>query len=429
MNPHISFFHCLFATSAVIILMTTAGFCAARTFTLQPERPSLRSLHEAAFQSSDAPPSASPPQANPKPEASPVVPLTTLEQRRKVRLERLALRPGPPEVPTVSPPRSDNKQGVYLGAANAGRDEFLTSTMDDLAAAGGNALVFDVKGSTVFFASTAPMATQLSLVTPQLDLPHVLDMARARGIYTIGRFVSIKDYGITKKLPATRVLDKEGKRVLSKDWVDPGNETAIDYNMQIICELAASGIDEINLDYIRFSTAEVGALRTYSGQEKADRIEMFLRATRETVDRCGPRTRLGISTYAILGWDYDMNVETLGQDVRRFAPLVDVISPMAYPATFTTNAYYDPAKHPVSRMYYLVYRTLTGYSELLGPEHAHKLRPWIQGYGVAKKDVANEIRAVYDAGLCGFQVWNANNNYEPTYGGMLIAPPKPEICL
>jgi hypothetical protein len=131
------------------------------------------------------------------------------------------------------------------------------------------------------------------------------------------------------------------------------------------------------------TTAAVGALRVFSGQEKADRVEKFVTMAREAIDECGNgSTRLGLSTYAILGWAYDINVATLGQDVVRFAPLVDIISPMAYPATFTSPEYYIPGKSKGSRDYWLVYRTLTGYAELLGPEHQDKIRPWIQGYYV-----------------------------------------------
>jgi len=32
--------------------------------------------------------------------------------------------------------------------------------------------------------------------------------------------------------------------------------------------------------------------------------------------------------------------------------------------------------------------------------------------------VKDQIQAVFDAGLCGFQVWNANNNYQYTYPAM-----------
>jgi len=88
---------------------------------------------------------------------------------------------------------------------------------------------------------------------------------------------------------------------------------------------------------------------------------------------------------------------------------------MAYPSTFAIGAYYDPAKHPRSRMYYLVYQTLKGYAELLGEEHASKLRPWIQGYYITNKDMRDEIDAVYDAGACGFTVWSAGNYYDILY--------------
>lgn len=325
--------------------------------------------------------------------------------------------------------RIDATRGVYVSAASVGRDEFFEKTIDAVVASGGDSLVFDVKGDGVYFHSAAPMAQDIGLVRPVYDLPAIIGKLHEKNIYVIGRFVAIKDAGLTTKKPETRIKHPVTDKVLSWTWVDPSDATAIAYNMEILCELAAAGIDEVNLDYIRFSTADFGALGVFSGQQKADRVETFIRAARETINRCGPKTKLGISTYAILGWDYDINVETLGQDVRRFAPLVDVISPMAYPATFTSEEYYVPGRDPVSRMYWLVYRTLTGYATILGPDESKKLRPWIQGYSVDKHDVGDEIRAVYDAGFCGFQVWNANNNYAQTYAAIKTDTKRPEHCL
>ncbi|MDO8649532.1 MAG: putative glycoside hydrolase [Candidatus Peregrinibacteria bacterium] len=317
--------------------------------------------------------------------------------------------------------------GVYLTGPSVGRRPFLEDTLTALGESNGDAIVFDVKGSFVYFHANAPIAEELNLKRPLYELPDILAFAHERGIYTIGRFIAIKDEGFTTAMPEARMRNPKTGTVLSYNWIDPMHGAAIDYNMQVLCELASSGIDEVNLDYIRFSTADVGALRILSGQEKADRVEVFLRAARDTINRCGPQTKLGISTYAILGWSYQTNLETLGQDVVRFAPLVDIISPMAYPATFAANAYYNPAKHPVSRMYYLVFRTIQGYAELLGPDHAHKLRPWIQGYGVTVKNMQDQMRAVYDAGACGFTVWNANNAYAPTYAAMKTRE-VPERC-
>jgi len=353
-------------------------------------------------------------------------PLTILEKMKQARSERAEARkelamnrePVHAAAPERIAPMTLKQKGVYLTASSVARSTFLDETVEKVKTSNGNAVIFDVKGGGVLYHSGAPMANELGLVRSIYDLPAVIEKLHAEGLEVIGRFVAIKDEAFTAKRPDTRVKHPITGQVLNYTWVDPANDDAIRFNMESMCELAASGIDEINLDYIRFSTAEVGALSVLSGKEKADRVEKFILAARETINRCGPKTRLGLSTYAILGWSYDINVETLGQDVVRFAPLVDVISPMAYPATFAEGHYYNPAVHPRSRMYYLVHRTVTGYRELLGPDHSWKIRPWIQGYGVTTKNMQDQMDAVYDSGSCGYLVWNAGNNYAPTYAAM-----------
>jgi len=310
--------------------------------------------------------------------------------------------------------RMRNAVGVYLTPSSVGRDDFLERTVKDMTAAGGNTLVFDVKGSAVFFDTDAPMAKELGLVKKAYDFPEILAMAKERGIYTIGRFIAVKDAGFTKARPDTMIANPKTGAKIGYEFIDPQNADALEYNRQVLCALAQSGIDEVNLDYIRFSTEQFGALGTYSMDEKSAKITTFVTMARAAIDECGPRTKLGVSTYAILGWDYEKNLATLGQDVANWGDLVDVVSPMAYPATFTTLSYYNPEIHPGSRMYYLVWRTLEGYKELLG-SNAWKLRPWIQGYGVTSKNMTDQMKAVTDAGLCGFTVWNADNAYGVTY--------------
>lgn len=349
-------------------------------------------------------------------------------QRMKTRgIHGSAADVKPPSAVTAPAVNPYNKRGVYLGPPNVKNTDFLDSVIENLKASGGNALVLDVKGSFVYFHTDADLPNHYGTVRPFFEMPAIVQKAHDNGLYVIGRFIAVKDNIITSILPETRVFSPSGK-LLVEDWIDPSNQKAIDYNMSVMCELAKSGIDEVNMDYIRFSTANFGALKVYSAEQKADKVETFIKAARKTIDECGPTTKLGISSYAILGWNYPANVETLGQDVVRFAPLLDVISPMAYPATFTSEGYYVPGKNPGSRMYWLVYRTLTGYQELLGEENKHKLRPWIQGYYVDKQDMKDQMKAVYDAGLCGFQVWNANNNYTYTYPALKDMA-VPENCI
>lgn len=352
-----------------------------------------------------------------------------MERRTKRAMERLKQLLGPdaaagvkirPPSALSEPPKTVyNRSGVYLTSGSIANPDHLDSVIADLKKSNGNAVIFDVKGSRVYFATTSKIASDLNLIKPIEDLPVILKKLHDNGIYAMGRFIAIKDDGFTSAVPEASVRNPNTNAVLSATWIDPSNEYAQQYNMEVLCDLAKSGIDEVNFDYIRFSTENYMALGVYTAQQKADKVFSFIKKARETIDRCGPSTKLGISSYAILGWNYPANLETLGQDVVRFAPYLDVISPMAYPATFSEDGgYWNPAKHGPSRMYWLVKRTLTGYKDLLAEEDKGKIRPWIQGYGVTSQNVKDEIQAVFDAGYCGFQFWNAGNNYDVVYAGM-----------
>lgn len=372
--------------------------------------------------------------------AVPAKPAATLESRaltaaatqappaRSTGFRRFHRAPPDFTLPPPQPERFDAVRGVYL-TANSMRNARYPDTLENLKDVARPAVVFDAKGGGVFFDSSSPLAREWGTVQPMYDLPQVLAEMKAAGIYTIARFVAIKDQTLIELHPEFSVRHPQtGERIVN-NWIDPAHPDAIRYNMEIVCELARAGIDEINFDYIRYSTATPLALSVISPEDKAAAVETFLKAARATIDRCGSRTRLGISTYAILGWNRDINLPTLGQDVARFAPLVDVISPMAYPATFAENAYYSPGKDPGPRSYFLVYRTLQGYREWIGEEQAKKLRPWIQAYGFDAADIEAEIRAVYDAGLCGYQLWSAGNKYAESYKAMKAFTDIPERCV
>jgi hypothetical protein len=331
------------------------------------------------------------------------------------------------EVPAPVPlPALPAEIGVFFTQTSVKNDQYLLETLDRLQKIGGGALVFNVKAGKVFFHSAAPIADDLDLITPVYDLPEVIREAHERGITTIGRFVALKDPNLAQALPETQIRNPKTNRSVGSVWVDGSNPQVLTHNEQILRELAQAGIDEINLDYIRYPTEYAQASIGLTGNEKADHIEAFLKMARRVIDEEGGHTKLGISTYAILGWNFPVNFEPLGQDIARFAPLVDVISPMAYPATFAVGSYYNPARHPRSRMYYLVYRTLTGYAELLG-DQAYKLRPWIQGYGITQKNLKDQIDAVFDSGSCGFTIWNASNEYG-TFMKILGNIERPEHC-
>jgi len=353
--------------------------------------------------------------APPKEEAEEAAAPETKEETRSTTLLAWSIPPlSSSDAPTATG-HPDSTIGVYLtGNSIARSDGFFEQTLDAIMNVPGAAIVIDVKESYVYFDTTSEIAQELHLVREKYDLIEIIKKAKEKGIYTIARYVVAKDENLASLRPDTHIRHPETQRSVGSLWVDPSNATVLEYNEQVLRDVIIAGVDEINLDYIRYPTEYAPSLIGLTGDEKADHVEAFLKMVRENIDELSPETKLGISTYAILGWDFAINFERLGQDIARFAPLVDIISPMAYPASFTNGYYFNPYEDPRSRMYFLVYRTLTGYQDLLG-EDSWKLRPWIQGYRVTPWDMREQMDAVYDAGLCGFTVWSPSNIYRSLY--------------
>ena len=314
------------------------------------------------------------------------------------------------------PSYPDNHIGVYLTALKTGDEAFLRETMKNVQEAGGSAIIFDVKDAYVFFETSSPLAAEFRLLRRKYDIHKVLKLAKENDLYTIARFVALKDQGLARSAPETQIRHPKTGKSVGNVWVDPLHPTVLAYNRELLRDLVATNLlDEINFDYIRYPSEYTPEQVGLTLEEKETHVEGYLRMAREVIEETGAKTKLGISTYAILGWNFDLNNERIAQDFVRFAPFVDTISPMAYPASFAEGAYYDPTIHRGSRMYSLVKRTLEGYKTLLGQEHAWKLRPWIQGYSASIGNIQDEIEAVYDAGACGFTVWSPSNTYAPFY--------------
>lgn len=353
--------------------------------------------------------------------------------QRKVKRSRFLAHKAAPEqrglLDALSPKRPDAFHGIYVAGRAVSNPDIFSKYIDSLTRAHATAIVILVKAGTVYFQTEAPLARQIRSIDPQYELPAVVKAAKDRGLYVIARFVALNDGVLAARHPDAQIKGFKSRRPLNTEWVDGAHPFTLSYNKELIADIARSGIDEINLDYIRSPTDVPMEAIGLTGREKADHIEAFLRMARQTIDTVNPDVKLGISTYAILGWNFPVNFEHLGQDIARFAPLVDVISPMAYPSTFSMEGGYVPQSFKGSRNYYLVYQTLRGYQKLLDGDPEGKLRPWLQGYSMKPEGVRQQIQAVYDAGVCGFTVWNANNNYQESFDAFKRMPERPIECI
>jgi hypothetical protein len=338
--------------------------------------------------------------------------LASVHKEIKKEVQKMALDTRlEPEAPLPSI-FAERKVGVYLHMNNIANSKVFDAEVEKLTKLENAAIVFDVKGSFVYFDSKSALAKKYGLVKPLYDLPQILAELKSAEIYTIARVISLKDDVFANQNLAVRLWNSD-KTNFVPEWVDPTNSEVLGYNREIITEIIVAGIDEINLDFVRYPDKFTSEWIGISGEEKIQNVLDFVKMVRQTIDSESPATILSVNTFAILGWDLEENAAALGQDIQKMAPLVDIIAPMLYPSTFSrgNQKYFLDEK---SFEYSTVFQTLQKYSELLG-EDSVKLRPWIQGYYTTQQQMVDQIEAVYDAGFCGFTIWDIQNDYSESY--------------
>jgi hypothetical protein len=105
----------------------------------------------------------------------------------------------------------------------------------------------------------------------------------------------------------------------------------------------------------------------------------------------------------------------IGQRVMDIGPLVDYLSPMLYPFTFTRgNLGLDaPRAYP----YEVVQRSTQQAAARLPP--GVRVRPWLQAYSYSLAEMLIQRRAAVDSTKAGWMFWNAAGKYNPDLFGPL----------
>ncbi|HWT26544.1 MAG TPA: putative glycoside hydrolase, partial [Mobilitalea sp.] len=150
-------------------------------------------------------------------------------------------------------------KGLYVTGYTAG-----TSKINDLINIADsteiNALVIDVKNDDgrISYAMDSTTAKQIGAVTNGIaDMPALIKQLKEKNIYTIARIVSFKDPLLAEKRQDLALKFSDGS--LYRDskgqcWVNPYKKEVWDYLMEVATQAAAIGFNEIQFDYIRFST-------------------------------------------------------------------------------------------------------------------------------------------------------------------------------
>lgn len=317
-----------------------------------------------------------------------------------------------------------SERGIYITAYTAQSPQRFGYLRKRAKESGLNTLVIDAKEILRKNFLVLVKERQLKPDTKVEASPWLSKLTKelhAEGFIVTARIVVFKDDHLIIARPdlAVRVggglyRDHKGGR-----WADPYADEVRLYNAMIAESAAASGVDEIQFDYIRFP-AEGNALRaTYPENKeklgKVDAICRFLKEVRERVNRYN--VSLALDIFGITAWQSKYDIDNLGQDLKKMAPYLDVLSPMFYPSHF--HAGYDGFSNPGSHPYYFVNTGIKKAKEILSQEST-VLVPWIQGFNMKSPNygtnyILEQIRAGKEAGVEGFLIWNASNNYETAF--------------
>jgi hypothetical protein len=305
-------------------------------------------------------------------------------------------------------------RGVHVSLAVAGSTAHMNQFFN-LTAKGLNTLEIDVKDENgeVGFTNGAPaLAKKIGAARNYYNARELIKRAHAAGIYVIGRVVCFEDPILSHAKPAHAIRTTSGgvwENASGLGWTNEYDPYVWNYLLSVSKAAANMGFDEIQFDYVRFPTdGNVSdAIWPHKVKESyANTIYRFLKTARAALHPLG--VNISANVFGLAAHE-DLNI---GQDPTKIAPLLDAISPMAYPSHYARGTYNltDPDSEPGSTVTFTMgdFRAAISNSKTI-------IRPWLQdfslGHTYTLADVDAQITAAERGGSGGWLLWNADDVY------------------
>lgn len=309
----------------------------------------------------------------------------------------------------------DHVRGVHVtsyAVATSGMFEPIMALADPKV--GMNSIEIDIKDERgeVAFSTPIPLAKESGAHMNIYDPVKVLRRAHEAGLYVIGRIVTFQDGYATGVVPANGVHTRSGglwKNNLGITWLDPTNEAAWDYPIQLAAYAAELGFDEIMFDYVRYPTDGNAADMVFHdpGRSRDDTITSFLKKAASTLKPLGVRVSAAMFGLAATG---DLGI---GQKPGKLRNTLDAVYPMVYPSHFTDGQFgiSKPGDTPGPT----VAAALSDWRRRTNGGSV-QIRPWLQDFtlgGIPYRlpQVQEQIAAADNVGASGWLLWNATCTY------------------
>ncbi|MBO5055565.1 MAG: putative glycoside hydrolase [Lachnospiraceae bacterium] len=347
-------------------------------------------------------------------------------------------------------------KGIFVTGPMAGTDN-MENLIDLVDRTELNAIVMDVKndeGRVVYKMQIPEVEETGAGIRYVQDMEALMEKCKEKDIYMIARVVAFKDPFLAEVKPEWCIHNPDGSVFKDKGglaWLNPYNREVWDYLAAIAQEALNMGFDEVQFDYLRFSTDNgmdnVDLGQEAEGKDRQQIITEFVQYMSEKIHESG-----GVISADVYGMviDSETDQKIVGQNYVELSEYLDYISPMIYPSHYGPYNYNIPV--PDAEPYRLVLTALQSSKKVLagipvttvsGNELQDytaeelaalepmagiraQVRPWLQDFTATwvsghisyeAEEIRAQIQAVYDAGYEEWILWNASNRY--TEDGLL----------
>lgn len=319
-------------------------------------------------------------------------------------------------------------KGIYVSGPVAGIDRMdeLIALVDETEL---NAMVIDIKNDEgrVTYKMQSDKVVEIEAGIRYIpDIETLVQKCKEKNIYLIARIVAFKDPYLAEKCPELAVKTKTGEVFKDKSglaWVNPYNKEVWAYLMEISKEAAKVGFDEIQFDYIRFSTdlksEELDFGPEAENKSKTEIITEFTQYVCEELEAMNVYVSADVYGTII---DNKVDQQIVGQDYVEMASYLDYICPMVYPSHYGNGVYGIDV--PDAEPYRTVNAAMNAAAKELSvlPEEERAInRVWIQSFTATwvnghitygPEQIREQIRGAFDAGYDEWILWNASIKYQ-----------------
>jgi hypothetical protein len=305
-------------------------------------------------------------------------------------------------------------------------------------AAGGNAVVFDIKDSDGTI--NVPFENRLA---PQRkyhainNLPKFVRFLHSLDMHSIARVALFRDDNIAKHHSTLAVQSRSTHTAWTENgklvWADPSRPEVQNYNLALARYVTQSGADEIQFDYVRFPAEgnQKDAQFAFEADPKVHRDDVIANFLKKAYGELHPTGVLvSLDVFGVMAWQRQVDTNHTGQDIVKMAKYCDVLSPMIYPSHFFGM---DDYAHPGDAPEHFISISMDRFQKVTAGSGV-VLRPWLQAFHwrtttYSPEYILTQVSTSKHHGGDGFLFWNAASDYSKPLAAMPVMMGKPNVYL